>query len=226
MELNELKKAWGKVSEAKDQNHLINTEEILQMIQHRGSGILSKLARNVRTGFWLLGIFLLLTIADQYLPYERIFPSYLNEKLSTPIFIKIIGVIVNFILMMTFILFVYRYHKLKIKNLTSDNLRVALRKVIQLLDTFKKEFYLALIVFSCAESAGFIIGVLQGIKTMSGYETMSNPRLLLAGLLILLVMVTIITMIFYILYKGFNALYGKYLQQLIGTLNELDETEE
>ena len=68
MELNELKKAWGKVSEAKDQNHLVNTEEIGHMLRSKGSGILSKLERNVRTGFWLLGIFLLLTIADQYLP--------------------------------------------------------------------------------------------------------------------------------------------------------------
>ncbi|HEY3390288.1 MAG TPA: hypothetical protein VGK38_11990, partial [Prolixibacteraceae bacterium] len=66
MELNELKTAWGKVSEAKDQNHLVNADEIRKMLQKKGSGILSKLERNVRTGFWLLGIFLLLTIADQY----------------------------------------------------------------------------------------------------------------------------------------------------------------
>ena len=226
MELNELKKAWGKVSEAKDQNHLVNANEILQMLQKRGSGILSKLERNVRTGFWLLGIFLLFTIADQYLPYDRIFPSYLNEQIPTPLSIKIIGIIVNSIMMLTFILFVYRFHELKIKNLAADNMRVALRKVVQLLDTFKKEFYLALVVFSCAESAGFILGVWEGIKSMSGYQTMSNPRLIVAGLLILLVMAALITLIFYIFHKGFNSLYGKYRQQLIGTLNELDETEE
>ena len=226
MELNELKKAWGKVSEAKDQNHLVNADEIRQMLQRRGSGILSKLERNVRTGFWLLGIFLLFTIADQYLPYDRIFSSYLNEQISTPLSIKIIGVIVNSIMMLTFILFVYRYHKLEIKNLAADNMRVALRKVVKLLDTFKKEFYLALIVFTCAESAGFVMGVWEGIKSMSGYQTMSNPRLIVAGLLILLVMAIIVTLIFYIFHKGFNSLYGKYRQQLIGTLNELDETEE
>lgn len=227
MELNELKKAWGKVSEAKDQNHLVNTDEIRQMVQRRGSGILSKLERNVRTGFWLLGIFLLLTIADQYLPYDRIFPSYLNEQqIPTPLSIKMIGIIVNCIIMLTFILFFYRYQKLKIKNLAADNMPVALRKVVQLLDTFKREFYLALIVFSCAESAGFAMGVWEGIKSMSGLETMSNPRLIMAGFLILLVMASLIALIFYIFHKGFNSLYGKYRQQLIGTLNELDETEE
>jgi hypothetical protein len=128
--------------------------------------------------------------------------------------------------MLTFILFVYRYHKLKIKNLAGDNMRVALKKVIQLLDTFKKEFYLALIVFSCAESAGFIMGVWEGIRSMAGLEIMNNSRLIMAGFLILLVMATLITLIFYIFHKGFNSLYGKYRQQLIGTLDELDETEE
>ncbi len=226
MELNELKTAWGKVSEAKDQSHLVNADEIRQMLQKKGSGILSKLERNVRTGFWLLGIFLLLTISDQYIPYERIFPFYLNEHIPTPFSIQIIGVIVNCIIMLTFILFVYRFQKLKIKNLAADNIPVALRKVVQLLDTFKKEFYLALIVFSCAESAGFVMGVWEGIKSMSGPETMGSPRLIMAGFLILLVMAALIGLVFYIFHKGFNSLYGKYRQQLIGTLHELDETEE
>lgn len=227
MELNELIKAWGKVSEAKDQNHMVNTDEIRQMLQRKGSGILSKLERNVRTGFWLLGIFLLLTIADQYIPYDRIFPSYLNEQqMPTPLSIKIIGIIVYCIIMSTFILFFYRYQKLNIKNLAAENMRMALRKVIQLLDTFKKEFYLALIVFLCAACAGFVMGVIQGIKTIPGLETLSKLKLIMAGCLILLIMATIIALIFYIFHKGFNSLYGKYRQQLIGTLNELDETEE
>jgi len=226
MELNELKRAWGKVSESKDQNHLINTDEIRQMLKRRGSGILSKLERNVRTGFWLLGIFILLTIADQNLPYDRIFPAYLNEQLPTPTSINIIGLIVNCIMMLTFILFVYRYNRLNIKTLAASDMQVALRKVIQLLDTFKKEFYLALIVFSFAASVGFALGVWQGIKMMPGLETVSHLRRITGEFLILLVMVIIIAMIFYIFHKGFNALYGKYRQQLIGTLNELEETEE
>ncbi len=226
MELNELKKAWGKVSEAKDQNHLVNTEEIGQMLRSKGSGILSKLERNVRTGFWLLGIFLLLTIADQYLPYDCLFPSSIKEKLPTPLSINIIGVIVNCIMMLTFILFVYRYHKLNIRSLAANDMREALRKVIQLLDTFKKEFYLALIVFLCAEGAGFTLGVWEGIKAMSNLGTLSPQKIIIIVALILLVLATFIALIFYLFRKGFNSLYGKYRQQLIGTLNELDETEE
>ena len=226
MELNELKKAWGKVSEAKDQNHMVNSDEIRQMLQRKGSGILSKLERNVRTGFWLLGIFLLFTIADQYIPYERIFPTYLNEQIPNPLSNKIIGIFVNCIIMLTFILFVYRYHKLKIRNLAAENMKLALRKVIQLLDTFKREFYLALIIFLCAACAGVVMGIWQGIKTMPGLEINNNMNLIFAGTVVLLIMADLISLIFYIFHKGFNSLYGKYRQQLIGTLNELDETEE
>ena len=225
MELNELKKAWGKVSEAKDQNHLMKADEIRQMVQRRGSGILSKLERNVRTGFWLLGIFLLLTIADQYLPYDRIFPSYMKEHVLTP-FLKIIGVIVNCIMMFTFILFFSRYHKLKIKNLAADNMKVALQKVVQLLDTFKKEFYLALIVFSFAQSVGFIMGIWEGIHAVPGNNAMNSWQRTITIFVIMLVMTILISLIFYLFHKGFNALFGKYREQLIGTLNELDETEE
>ncbi len=226
MELNELKKAWGKVSESKDQDHFVNTDEIRQLLKRRGSGILSILERNVRTGFWLLGIFILLTIADQNFPYDRIFPSYLNEQLPTPPAIRIIGLIVNPIMMLNFILFVFRYKRLNIKQLAASDMQVALRKVIELLDTFKKEFYLALIVFSCAASAGFAMGVWKGIKIMPDYQTVSQLKLIMGELVIILVMVALIALIFYIFHKGFNVLYGKYRQQLIGTLNELEETEE
>ena len=226
MELNELKRAWGKVSEAKDQSHLVNADQIGQMLQRRGSGILSKLERNVRTGFWLLGIFLLLTIADQYFPYDQFFPSMMNEQIDTPVLLKITGLIVNCIIMLTFILFVYRYHKLKIKQLAAYDMQVALRKVIQLLDTFKKEFYLALVVFICAASAGFIMGVWQGVQVVHGLETINRLKQIIGELFILSIMIVIISLIFYIFHKGFNALYGKYRQQLIATLNELDETED
>jgi hypothetical protein len=226
MDLKELKRAWGKVSEVKDQNHLMDSDQMRQLLQRRGSGILSKLERNVRTGFWLLGIFLLLTIADQYIPYDRIFSSYLVEKIPTPVLVRIIGLIVNCIIMLTFVLFVYRYHKLNIKILAANNMGIALRKVILLLDIFKREFYLALIIFSCAACAGFFMGVWQGIKAIPDLEAISYLKRITGELFILLVMIIIIAVIFYIFHKGFNALYGKYRQQLIGTLNELDETKE
>ncbi len=226
MELYELKKAWGIVSEKKDQIHKVNTDDIRLMLQRRSSGILSKLERNVKIGFWLLGIFILLTITDQYFPYERIFPNYLIKHFPTPLLIKIIGLIVNCTIMLTFILFVYRFQILKIRNLASENMRVALQKVIRLLDTFKKEFYLALILFSCAEGAGFITGVWLGIHAVPDGKTMNLFQLIMTIFIILLIITALVSLVFYLFHKGFNSLYGKYRQQLIVTMNELDETEE
>jgi hypothetical protein len=220
MELNELKKAWGKVSEAKDQSHLVNREEIVQILRRKSSGIIAKLERNVKIGFWFLGIFILLTIADQY------FPSYIDEKMKTPLAISIIGIIVNCLLMFTFILFVYRFHKLNIKSLASNNIKNALRKVVQLLDTFKKEFYLALIILLLAQGAGFFLGFWEGISYNSVPGDLNLKTILLGGLIILIVMSTLIAFIFYLFHKGFDSLYGKYRRQLIATLNELEETTE
>ncbi len=220
MELNELKKAWGKVSEAKDQSHLVNREEIVLMLRRKSTGILAKLERNVKIGFWFLGIFMLLTIADQY------FPSYIDEQMKTPLAISIIGIIVNCLVMGTFILFVYRFHKLNIKSLASNNIKIALRKVVQLLDTFKKEFYLALIILLCAMEASFILGLWEVNNLNQEAGTMNLNAILLAGLIILIVMPTLFAFIFYLFHKGFNSLYGKYRQQLIATLNELEETSE
>lgn len=226
MELNELKRAWGKVAASKDQSHFVDTDEIRQLLKRRGSGILSILERNVRTGFWLLGLFILLTIADQIFPYELIFPAYPGDQLPTPPGLKLTGLVVSSIMVLTFMLFVIRYKRLNVRLLATSDMKDALRKVIQLLDTFKKEFYLALIVFSCAAFAGFVMGVWKGIEMMPQKQSVSQFKLITGELLIVMIMIAIIVLIFYIFHKGFNALYGQYRQQLIRTLNELEETEE
>ena len=140
--------------------------------------------------------------------------------------ISIIGVIVNCLVMFTFILFVYRFHKLNIKSLASNNIKIALRKVVQLLDTFKKEFYLALIILLLAQGAGFVLGFWEGISYNSEPGNLNLKTVFLGGLIILIVMSALIAFIFYLFHKGFDSLYGKYRQQLIATLNELEETTE
>jgi len=116
MDLNELKKGWCKVSAEVGDDGLMDVNKIDQLLQKRGSGILSRLDRNVKTGFWFLGLFLLLTLTDQYLPLERILPLDIEEKISIPLWIRLLGIVVNFFVMLSFILFVYRYNKLKIKT--------------------------------------------------------------------------------------------------------------
>ena len=222
MDLNELKNAWGKLSKNSDQSGFVKTEDILVMLSRRGSGILSKLERNVKTGFWLMGIFLLLTIADQYAP------NFIGKGAPTPKAINILGIFVNLIIMLSFLLFFVRYRKLNIKMLASNNIRVALSKVIQLLDTFKKEFYLALVILSCAQGIGFVTGVWEGLQFSGGYGNhhLRLNSIILIVVIIILLMLTIIVIIFYIFHKGFDSLYGKYRNQLIEMLNELEDTEE
>jgi hypothetical protein len=226
MDLNELKKGWCKVAAKVGDDGLMDVAKIDQLLQKRGSGILSRLDRNVKTGFWFLGLFLLLTLTDQYLPLERILPLDIEEKISIPLWIRLLGIVVNFFVMLSFILFVYRYNKLKIKTLAAQDMKTALRNVLRLLDTFKKEFYLALIIFLSAVVTGFLYGAWTGFTIASGSEVLEPKMKIVTGALIIAILAISITAIFYIFHKGFNSLYGKYSDQLTKTLNELEETEE
>jgi hypothetical protein len=226
MDLNELKKGWCKVTAKVGDDGMMDITKIDQLLQKRGSGILSRLDRNVKTGFWLLGLFLLLTLIDQYLPIEKILPLDIEEKITVPLWIRLLGIVVNFFVMLSFILFVYRYNKLKIKSLAAQNMETALRNVLRLLDTFKKEFYLALIIFLTAAVTGFLYGAWTGFTIASGTEVLEPKMKIAAGAIVIVILAICIAVIFYIFHKGFNSLYGKYSDQLTNTLNELEETEE
>ena len=84
-------------------------------------------------------------------------------------------------------------------------MQVALRKVIQLLDTFKKEFYLALIVFLCAACAGVIMGFWQAIKTIPDFENNSQIKRIPCELFILMVMAVLFALIFRAVSMEFRA---------------------
>jgi hypothetical protein len=226
MDLNELKNRWCKVTAEVGDEVQMDVAKIDQLLQKRGPGILSRLDRNVTSGFWLLGLFLLLTLIDQYLPLEKILPSEIKEQISVPLWIRLLGLFVNFIVMLSFVHFVYRYNKLKIKTLAAQNMETALRNVLRLLDTFKKEFYLALMIFLSAVVTGFLYGAWTGFTVASGSEAMEPKMKIIIGALIIIILAICIVAIFYIFHKGFNSLYGKYSDQLTMTLNELEEIDE
>lgn len=226
MDLNELKKTWCQASENTPDEVNIDAKKIDQLLQKRGSGILSRLDRNVKIGFWLLGLFFILTLADQYLPVEKILPATLNSEIEIPVWIRVLSLIVSSIVMLTFILFVIRYNNLKIKSLAALDMPTALRKVLRLLDTFKREFYLALAVFLSATITGFLYGAWTGFTIATDNESLTLQTKILIFLVMLALLCLFIGIIFFIFHKGFNTLYGKYREQLIKALDELEEVEE
>jgi len=226
MELNELKKAWQTATLDKESGKKLDASAISQLLKRKSTGILSRLDRSVRILVWFLVFFFLFTLADQFLPAELLFPAHLKEALVVPYWVSALEWIVNFILMLTILFFVIRYRKLQLQTLANQDLKGAIQKVLNLLDTFKKGFYLALVIMISGISLGFLSGANKGFEAIKISETPSAIVVLAVVLTMLVLLGLLIGSIFYIFHKGFNLLFGKYRDQLIHSLNELQENEE
>jgi hypothetical protein len=195
-------------------------------LKKRSTGILSRLDRSVKFGIWFLLLFFLFTIADQFLPIDLLFPSYMKADLAVPLWINLLEWFVNIVLMLTILMFVVRYRRLQLQTLANQDLKGAIQKVLKLLDTFKKEFYLAVVILVSGIGLGFLVGASKGFESI---HTNGNPpafAIVVVALSMLVLLCLLIGSIFYIFHKGFNHLFGKYRDQLIHSLNELQENEE
>jgi len=226
MELNEFKKAWKEATSDNDPCKKLDTAAIRELLKRRSKGILSRLDRSVKILVWFLVFFFLFTIADQFLPADLLFPAHLKGELEVPRWISVLEWIVNFILMLTILLFVVKYRKLQLEKIANQNLKGAIEKVLYLLDIFKKGFYLALVILISGISLGFLSGANKGFETIRTSETPSVLAVVLVVLAMLVLLGLLIGSIFFIFHKGFNVLFGKYRDQLIHSLNELQENEE
>lgn len=226
MELNELKKAWQNATSEKVPGKVLDASKINELLRSRGKGILSRLDRSVKIGIWFLVFFFLLTLADLLVPAEMIFPDKLDVSLDVPIWINLLEWCVNLTLMVSILLFVVRYRRLKVHTLADQDLRGAIQKVLKLLDTFKKEFYVAVVILSAGIGLGFISGAQKGFETIRTIQTPTTLSVVFASVMMLVLLGLLIGSILYIFHKGFNLLFGKYHDQLIQSLNELQEHEE
>ncbi len=226
MELNEFKKAWQQASTDKVQGKELDAATINELLHRRSTGILSRLDRSVKIGICFLGLFFLFTLADQLLPADLLFPSRWKTTLEVPRWINLLEWVVNFIVMLSILLFVIRYRRLQLQTLANQDLKGAIQKVLKLLDTFKKEFYLAVIILISGVGLGFLTGADKGFESIKISQTPSTMAIFIVVLCMLILLGLLAGSIFYIFHKGFNLLFGKYRDQLIQSLNELQENEE
>lgn len=226
MELNDLKKAWQNSTSDKVRSKELDASKIDKMLHSRGKGILSRLDRSVKIGIWFLVFFFFLTLADLLVPAEFVFPDKLDVSLEVPIWIHLLEWIVNLTLMVSILLFVVRYRRLQVHTLADQNLQGAIQKVLKLLDTFKKEFYVSVAILSAGIGLGFLSGAQKGFETINTVQAPDTTSIVIASLMMLVLLGLLIGSILYIFHKGFNLLFGKYHDQLIQSLNELQENEE
>lgn len=129
----------------------------------------------------------------------------------------------------TYLFFVIRYLKIK-RNYSVDlHLKDFLTGILDTLKTYRRLFYLALIILLINIIVAFVTGYYLGIKYNAskmpgGIESFTISKIFLIIGVGLAFLIPLIAGTFFILHWGFNKLYGRYLVKLNETLKELDES--
>ena len=229
MELKDLKSAWETYSSQEVNKHRLEKETIHELLKNRTKSLVEHIDRNIRIGLGILLVFIAYTILDSVLMTNL--PQLIaHQPVEIPHWLTPIDVFSTVLIVTTYLFFVFRY--LKIKKSFSVDLQIKdlLKGIIETVRTYRRMFYLAVVILLLSLTVGFAAGFYQGIKmvaeskniSISGLETSQILTSLGVGLLIL---TPLITILFFLLRWGFNKLYGKYLQTLKETLRELDEPE-
>lgn len=91
-------------------------------------------------------------------------------------------------------------------------------------------FYLAVIILLINIVLSFSAGLYLGIKSNTvnfpnGFENLSGAKIFGIVGVGLAFLIPLVLLTFFVLHWGFNKLYGRYLQNIEQTIQELDEPE-
>lgn len=214
MELNQLKNAWNKYSDSEAKKHRLDEDALRRMLKRKADGQMARLDRNVWIGFASIIVLVVFFIADDFV----ITPS-LSDGIQVPGWIIAIDLVNVTFLLLTFIYFWKQYRNTR-KNYSSDKeLPMVLQSTIQLLHTYRRLFYSAVIVFLLVIIVSAVTGFLANLQSEQVMAE-KNHWVVFSGLGMLLAIVGVIYLLFH---WAFRRLYGKYIKQLESTLAELSE---
>ena len=206
MELKDLKKTWDKLASGKE----LDESEIREMLGKRTKNHIERIDRNIRIGFVVLSLLILVFILDDFL-FSPLLMEGISENLSIPAWLLFLGVFSNALILSTFIYFVIKYYRVKRSCDILCNLKETLVKIINTLKIYQRMFYLALIFISITMITGFISGMYQG--TLADLESqgiafseISIRQLLVVVVIGLLFLLITVGGIFIFLRWGFRRL--------------------
>jgi len=223
MELKDLKKTWEKLSASRE----LDENQLRGMLSKRTKSLIERIDRNIKIGFAVLFVLILLFAFDDFLVSPQLVKN-MTQGVNIPDWLLFLGVFANTLIFTTFIYFVIKYYRVKRSCDVVCDLRETLKKIIETLLLYKRLFYLALVTFMVAIGLSFITGFYEGVYgniedqgvEMADIET---GKLFLAVVVGLLVLSALMVGIFLFLRWGFRRLYGNYIKKLKDTLNELEE---
>ncbi|HET6559063.1 MAG TPA: hypothetical protein VFG54_17205 [Prolixibacteraceae bacterium] len=225
MEFKDLKSAWNTYSSQEADKHHLGKESIHELLRQRTRTLVDKIDRNLRIGMGILLVYIAyLIIDDIYLSKILI-----KEPLQYPRWMIPVDMFSNILIVSTYLFFMLRYLKIK-KHFSVDlHLKDFLTGILNTLKTYRRMFYLAVIILLINISVSFTAGMYQGIKLSleasdGGMENLTALKLARIIGIGLAVLIPIIAALFFLLRWGFNRLYGRYVEKLNDTLKELDES--
>jgi len=224
MDLMDLKSAWNTYSSHEADKHHLGKESINEMLRNRTKTLVERIDRNIRIGMWVLLAYIAYIIIDDLYLSKII----IKEPLQYPSWMIPLDVFSNALIITTYLFFVIRYLKIK-RNFSLDlHLKDLLTGILDTLKTYRRLFYLAVIILLINMIVSFSAGLYEGVKfstgnSSGGLENLSTSKIFIIIGVGLAVLIPLIAGTFFILRWGFNKLYGRYLISLNDTLKEVDE---
>jgi len=230
MDIKDLKSAWETYSSQEMDKHRLGKESIHELLKKRTQTLVDRIDRNIRIGMAVLGLYIVYLLLDYLFLTAYFSKVIIHEVIEYPKWLEPLDVFSTALIITTYLFFVIRY--LKIKNSFSIHLQLKdlLLGIQETLKTYRRMFYLAVVILLINIMVSFIAGVYQGLKfkadsVSSGVINLTTSQTLKIVGISLLFIVPLIAGSFFVLRWGFNKLYGRYLVKLNETLQELDESE-
>lgn len=226
MEFKDLKSAWDKYSSQEVDKHHLGKESIHELLRTKTKTLVDRIDRNIKIGLAILLVFIASTFVDDiFIPKIKII-----ESIEYPTWFLPMEIFSNLLIVVTYLIFVIRYMKVKRSFTINLQLKDFLTGILDTLKTYRRMFYLAVIILMINIIVAFATGYYLGIKYNAskfpgGLENISVSKIFLIIGVGLLFLLPIIAGTFFLLRWGFNRLYGRYLIKLNETLQELNESE-
>lgn len=226
MELDKLKKTWEKMSAVKE----LDETQLREMLHKRTKSLIERIDRNIKIGFAVLFVLILLFAFDDFLLSPQLLKD-MTQGVNMPDWLVFLGIFSNVLILTTFVYFVIKYYRVKRTCDVTCELHETLKKIIETLLLYQRLFYLALATFMVAIGLAFVSGVYEGGRLQfenSGAQLadVNTRQLVLVIVLGIIALSLIVGGIFLVLRWGFRKLYGNYINKLKTTLKELENLDE
>lgn len=229
MDIRELKTAWDRYSSQEMDKHRLGKESIHEMLKSKTQTMVERFNRNIRIGLYVLGAYLMYVILDYFFLADYFSKMISRDTIEYPEWLRATDIFSSFLIMSTYLYFVFRYLKIKRSFSIDRHLKDLLNGILETIKTYRRLFYLAVIILLVNIVLSFSAGLYLGVKMNTsafphGFEDLSLMKILSIFGIGLAILIPMIGLTFFVLRWGFNKLYGRYILKLNETLTELDET--